>query len=347
MIEFVAGDILRADVEALVNPVNCVGVMGRGVALQVRKAFPENFSAYAAACVRGEVRPGQMFVFETGRLAHPRLIINFPTKTHWRNPSRMVDIEAGLAALAAEIGAHGIRSLAVPALGCGLGGLDWAEVRPRIVEALGGLAEVRVLVFAPAEAPRTAPAAKVPPMTAGRAALVAVVHRYLGGLMDPFVSLLAIHKLMYFLQAAGEPLRLSYVRAPFGPYAENLRHVMHAIEGHLVTGYGDGGDSPSRQIDLVPGSVETAEAFLASMPETRARLARVGQLVDGYESAFGLELLATVHWVARHDSLAGPDDIVAQVHDWNARKKRFTPRQITIALNTLRSHGWLAVLACR
>lgn len=149
MIECVAGDILRAEVEALVNTVNCVGVMGRGVALRFKKAFPDNFSAYAAACAHGEVRPGQMFVFETRSLTNPRFIINFPTKTHWRNPSQLADIQAGLAALASEIRARGIRSVAVPALGCGLGGLDWADVQPRIVAALGALAEVRVLLFPP------------------------------------------------------------------------------------------------------------------------------------------------------------------------------------------------------
>jgi len=136
MIEFKTGDILKADAEALVNTVNCVGIMGRGIALQFKNAFPDNFKAYAAACAREEVRPGRMFVFETDYGANPKCIINFPTKRHWRGKSRMEDIETGLSALVEEIRKRGIRSVAIPPLGSGLGGLDWRDVRPRIEAAL-------------------------------------------------------------------------------------------------------------------------------------------------------------------------------------------------------------------
>jgi O-acetyl-ADP-ribose deacetylase (regulator of RNase III) len=149
VIEYTTGNLLNSGAEALVNAVNCVGVAGRGIALQFRHAWPENFRAYAAACRRGQVRPGMLFVFETGR-ASPRYIVNFPTKRHWRDRSRIEDIEAGLQALAAEIRRRGIRSIAIPPLGCGLGGLAWSEVRPRIERALGGIAGVRILVFEPA-----------------------------------------------------------------------------------------------------------------------------------------------------------------------------------------------------
>src|SRR6202042_3301980 len=136
-----------------------------------------------------------------------------------------------------------------------------------------------------------------PNMTAGRAALVVLIHRYLGGLMDPFVTLLEVHKLMYFMQEAGEPLRLQYAKGLYGPYAETLRHVLRMIEGHLVAGYADGGDAPDKQLELVPGAVRDAEAFLAADSKTRIRFDRVGDLVEGFETPFGLELLATVHWV--------------------------------------------------
>lgn len=147
MIRYVQGDILQADSEALVNTVNCVGVMGRGIALRFKEAFPANFKAYAVACRRGEVQPGRLFVFDTGRLTKPRYIINFPTKRHWCGKSRLEDIEAGLAALVEEIRSRRIRSIAIPPLGSGLGGLDWAEVRPRIERALAALPEVEALVF--------------------------------------------------------------------------------------------------------------------------------------------------------------------------------------------------------
>ena len=148
-LRFTTGDLLRAEAEALVNAVNCAGVMGRGVALQFKRAFPANFTAYAAACRRGEVRVGRMFTFETRLPANPRLIINFPTKRHWRERSRLADIDAGLQALVDEVIARGITSIALPALGCGLGGLDWSAVRPRVEAALAGLDGVRVTVFEP------------------------------------------------------------------------------------------------------------------------------------------------------------------------------------------------------
>lgn len=151
MIEYKCGDLFTEDAEALVNAVNCVGIMGRGIALQFKQGWPDNFRAYAAACERNEVQPGRMFVFETGQQTHPRYIINFPTKRHWRERSRIDDIDSGLEALVAEIRARGIRSIAMPALGSGLGGLDWTTVRPRIERALKDLPEVRAVVFVPWE----------------------------------------------------------------------------------------------------------------------------------------------------------------------------------------------------
>lgn len=182
-------------------------------------------------------------------------------------------------------------------------------------------------------------------MTAGRAALVELMHRYLGGLLDPFVTLLEVHKLMYFLQEAGEPLRLRYKAAPYGPYAENLRHVLHAIEGHLIAGYDDGGDAPDKPLTLVPAAVEEAAVFLAEHPDTRERFDRVASLVEGFESPFGLELLSTVHWVMHHESVCALQDVVARTYAWSDRKRQFTPRQIGIAAEVLARQGWARSLA--
>ncbi len=344
MIKLVQGDILKADVEALVNTVNCVGFMGRGIAAQFKRAFPENFRVYEAACRQRGLQPGRMLVVETGQLTNPRYIVNFPTKRHWRGRSRIEDIESGLEALAAEITRRRIKSVAVPPLGCGLGGLDWSEVRPRIEAALGELPGVQVLVYEPAGAPRTehmARSSKAPKMTPGRAVLVGLVDRYLAGLMDPSVSLLEIHKLMYFAQEAGEPLQLTYVKGLYGPYATNLRHVLSRIEGHLVTGYADGGDDPEKELELVPGARDDAAAFLHQSPATKARFDRVASLVEGFESSFGMELLSTVHWIAAHENAAGPDTLVDSVYAWNERKRRFTPDQILLARDVLTSGGWL------
>jgi len=348
MIEFTSGDILRSEAEALVNTVNCVGVMGRGIALQFKNAYPDNFKAYAAACRRGEVQPGRMFLFETGQLTLPHYIVNFPTKRHWRGKSRMEDIVAGLTALAELIRTKGIRSIAIPPLGSGLGGLDWAEVRPRIEAGLRPLAGVQVFVYEPKGTPASdtmAHSREVPKITAGRAALVELMHRYLRGLLDPFVTLLEVHKLMYFMQVAGEPLRLKYKQALYGPYAENLRHVLRAIDGHLIAGYDDGGDAPDKPLTLVPGAVEDAAAFLAEHADSRARFDKVAELVEGFESPFGLELLSTVHWVMTNDRVRSLDDVVAHTYAWNVRKRQFTPRQIGIAADVLAEKGWIGPLA--
>lgn len=344
MIEYKRGDILAEDAEALVNSVNCVGIMGRGIALQFKNAYPKNFKSYAAACNHNQVQPGRMFVFETGQLTNPRYIINFPTKRHWRGKSRIEDIDAGLAALAEEIRSRNIRSIAIPPLGSGLGGLDWSEVRPRIEATLREFKDLKTVLFEPSDASagtRVNHSSTVPRMTPGRAALVGLTHRYLGGLLDPFITLLEVHKLMYFMQHAGEPLRLNYAKGPYGPYAENLRHVLNAVEGHFMSGYADGGDAPDKQLTLVPGALEDAMAFLKNEAGTRARFDRVSNLVEGFESPFGLELLSTVHWIVSQEHARTVDDVVSRTYAWGDRKKQFSKRQITLAVDVLSRYGWI------
>lgn len=343
MIEFTTGDILRSEAEALVNTVNCVGIMGRGVALQFKKAFPENFKAYKAACDRDEVQPGRMFVFRTGYVGGPKFIINFPTKRHWKGKSRIEDIDSGLKAFAEFIREHRIKSVAMPPLGSGLGGLHWPDVRARIEKVAQELPDVRFVVFEPHDphlrSATTRPGTP-PTMTPGRAALVGLMKQYLDGLLDPFVTLLEVHKLMYFMQEAGEPLKLRYRKAPYGPYAANLRHVLAVVDGYFVAGFGDGGESPAKQLTLVPGAVEDSEAFLANCASVRDRFNRVANLVDGFETPFGLELLATVHWIVKREQATTPEEITRAVYAWAGRKSQFTPRQIMLAHGVLAKQGW-------
>ena len=344
MIRFRTGDMFAEEAEALVNTVNCVGVMGRGIALQFKRAFPSNFKAYAARCRRGEMKPGRVFVFETGSEVPPRYIINFPSKRHWRGKSRIEDIESGLRSLVEEIRERDIRSVAVPPLGSGLGGLDWSQVRSRILDAFEELHNVEVTVFEPGGGPAEARpnrSSDVPRMTAGRAALVGLLDRYLRGLLDPFVTLQEAHKLMYFMQAAGQPLKLRFKKGHYGPYAENLRHVLHALEGHMVSGYADGGDRPDKRLRLVPGAIDDAKTFVATTTDTQARFNRVADLVAGFESPFGMELLSTVHWVVERENATSVDDVVDKAYAWNDRKREFSPRQIEVAYNALCEKGWL------
>jgi O-acetyl-ADP-ribose deacetylase (regulator of RNase III) len=340
VVEFVTGNLLEADAEALVNTVNTKGVMGKGVALQFKRAFPENYQAYRAACAAGRVQLGRMFVFDSGRMERPRYIINFPTKDHWRSRSRLADIDAGLEDLRRVLAELKIESVALPPLGCGLGGLRWADVRPRIERALGTV-PVRVLVFEPhgAPAPEEMPERRARPrMTAFRATLVWLLSRYLAP--GETASPLEVQKLLYFLQEAGEPLGLEFEKQRYGPYADAARHAVIHIEGHYVTGFGDG--TGPGDVRPLPGAVDEAETFLADHPRTRERYERVVELIDGFETPYGLELLATTHWVATHEDAGGPAAAADRVRAWSQRKHHlFTDEHVTVAWKRLEEGGWL------
>ncbi len=155
------------------------------------------------------------------------------------------------------------------------------------------------------------------------------------------VSLLEVHKLMYFMQESGERLRLKYSKAPYGPYADNLRHVLNAIEGHLISGYEDGGDAPDKQIELLPGAIEDAKEFLQQQHTTQEHFKKVISLVDGFETPFGLELLVTVHWVSKYEHANNIESAVEKIHNWNHRKKQFSKRQIAVAYNHLVEGEWI------
>jgi O-acetyl-ADP-ribose deacetylase (regulator of RNase III) len=347
MIKEISGNLLDADVEALVNTVNAVGVMGRGVALQFKQAFPANFSAYEAACRKGEVKPGRMFVFRRDTLGtrrNPRFIINFPTKRDWRGKSRIEDIESGLLDLVKVVRDEGIQSIALPPLGCGSGRLDWSDVRKRIKESFESLPDVLTLVYVPSQAPAPETmkiGTKRPRMTPFRAALLILMHRY--ALPGYRLTLLEIQKLSYFLQAAGEPLELKFCKQKYGPYTETLHHVLQRLEGHFISGYGDRSQRVS--ITLAQDAFKEAEGFLSMSDETHERFGKVTRLIDGFETPYGMELLASVHWVATvedQDARTNSDKAVQLVHAWNERKRdTFRPEHIKIAWDRLREEHWI------
>lgn len=350
MIEITRGDILTAEAEALVNTVNCVGVMGRGIAAQFKKKFEENFKAYKKVCDAGKLRPGIMFVFDSETLLNPRYVINFPTKDHWRAKSKMEDIESGLEALVDEVRKRRIKSIAIPPLGCGLGGLNWSEVRPKIEMAFAVLDDVQVYLYEPAGAPSAEKMVKSetkPELTIPRAAVVGLMRRYLAGVMDPFITLLELHKLMYFLVEVGEPIpKLKFQKGPYGPYSETLRFLLGKLEGYFTLGFADGEDSPEKPINLLEQGMDEAEAFLDAHPNTRAHFDRVANLISGFETPYGMELLATVHWVVAKDGAHSLDQAVEAVHGWTERKKQlFSRPHIELAWKVLHAHALLPATA--
>lgn len=347
MIEIVQGNVITAEAEALVNTVNCVGFMGKGIALQFKQAYPENYQIYRKACGRGEVQPGRMLIYDTGTMLYARYIINFPTKRHWKGKSSYEDIQAGLNALIADVQRLGICSIAIPPLGCGLGGLDWRKVRPMIENAFAALPEVQVLLFEPHGAPepeampvRTAR----PQLTVARALFLKLMDFYAA--MEYRLTLLEIQKLAYLLQESGQPLRLRYTASYYGPYAPNLNKVLEALEGHFIRGYGDS-QKPDVEITLLESATQEADTFLADKPAERERLSRVNSLIEGFETPYGMELLASVHWVAVHGLFPVKDaeEAIQAIHQWSDRKRQmFKPEHIRIAWARLEKQGWLGAV---
>lgn len=348
MISEADGNLLDAPVDALVNTVNTVGVMGKGMALQFKRAYPAMFKDYASAAKRDDLAIGRMHVWHTGQLDGPRVLINFPTKRHWRGGSKLADIEAGLNDLVNVIRQEQIRSIAIPPLGCGHGGLDWADVEPLIRAKLAPLKDVDVRIYPPTGTPAAADmrtAGPKPRMTTGRAALIEMIRRYSAVAVEGATPI-AVQKLLYFLQVAGEDLGLRYERNFYGPYADNLRAVLRDIEGHYLEGFGDGSQrvEVSEPFRLLPGAREAAWQTLHDRSATLERIDRVMELTSGFESANSLELLATVHWVALHPMARGrsDDDIAPEVRRWSKRKARlFTSGHVHKALDVIRDKGWL------
>jgi O-acetyl-ADP-ribose deacetylase (regulator of RNase III) len=344
MIELTKGNLLTADVEALVNTVNCVGYMGKGIALQFKQAFPDNFESYQKACRAHEVKIGQMFVFKTRSMINPKYIINFPTKGHWREKSRLTVIKAGLKILIEEVRRLGIHSIAVPPLGCGLGGLKWQQVRPLIEEAFKEVPEVEVLLYAPVGTPEAKEMpirTKRPKLTTARALFLKLMQLYAA--FNYRLTLLEIQKLAYFLQEAGESLRLNYEAGHYGPYAVNLNKVLEIMEDHYIRGYGDS-QKPDVEIELQPGSAAEADRFLADKESSKERLERVARLIEGFETPYGMELLSSVHWLAVHGQPRATDADIAiqQMMQWSARKRKmFRANHIKIAWERLQIEGWL------
>lgn len=339
------GDLLKQDdVDAIVNTVNCVGVMGKGIALQFKNKWPDNFTRYHAACKAGEVRPGTMHVHDAGAYAQPHFIINFPTKDHWRGNSKLSFIEDGLKDLIAQVQKLGIRSIAIPPLGCGNGGLNWADVKPMIEAAFAALPDVDVRLFEPGDAP-SAKSMEVrtarPKMTIGRAAILKSIDTYRD--LNYGLTKIEVQKLGYFLQVAGQNLGLQFEKHLYGPYSEQLRHALNRMEGHFIVGMGDG--SVDSEIEPAPDALREADEFLAvyGNAEINARLGRLQSLIDGFQSPYGMELLATVHWVANAEAnVSSPDAALLAIGAWNPRKKRLMqPVHVSAAWDRLVQQDWI------
>lgn len=351
MIKYTQGNLLEAPTAALVNTVNEVGIMGKGIALMFREAFPENTRAYEAACKAGDVRVGRMFVVRERDLTGERVIINFPTKRHWRNPSKLQWIRDGLKELGRVIREKGIRSVAVPPLGCGNGGLEWSQVRREIEAALGELDDVEVIVYEPTASYQNAPKREgVKELTPARSLVVDLIRRY--AVLGLDCTNLEVQKLAWFLHrsirklALPDILKLSYAANKYGPYTDNLRHLLNGLDGsylHCEKRLSDAG--PFDLIwfeDSMRGDVEEFLKREGCRPYLPA-LEAAAQLIDGFESPLGMELLATVDWIVSKMKFEPTLSSLKQgLKQWpggpsagRRKQKLFDDRLLTIALERI------------
>jgi O-acetyl-ADP-ribose deacetylase (regulator of RNase III) len=355
MITFTQGNLLEANAEALVNTVNTVGVMGKGIALMFKEAFPENLKAYEMACKRGELQVGRVFVTERQQLIGPKWIINFPTKKHWRHPSKMEWIVDGLEDLKRVIAERNIRSIALPPLGSGNGGLDWRSVRPKIEAAFRSLPDVSVIVYEPTqEYQNVAKRAGVEQLTVARALIAELVRRY--WILGIECTLLEIQKLAYFLERSIEarkldnPLDLRFEANKFGPYAPRLMHLLNALDGsylHCSKRLADAGP-----LDVIWFDDEKKDKVAAYFTTPEARIYRPAlesatDLIDGFQSPLGMELLATVDWLVHRNGIKpSVEDVKAGLQAWpggstaaERKQKLFDDRLINLALKKLKRAG--------
>ena len=298
------GDLLKQyDVDAIVNTVNCVGVMGKGIALQFKKKWPENFKAYSNACQSGIGKPGTMFIYNAGALATPRSIINFPTKYHWKGKSQVEYIQDGLKDFIDQIKILKISSIAIPPLGCGNGGLAWQQVRPLILTAFSDIPDVEVRLFEPVATPIASDMAintKRPRMTPGRAAILKVLDTYRE--LNYGLSKIEVQKLAYFLQEASENLSLQFALSMnTAPFQISFVMLLNKMDGHFIHGVGDG--VVESEIAPDKNALEEAELAINSMEhhDLHAHVSRIAKFIEGVQSPYRIELLDTVHWVSTNE----------------------------------------------
>lgn len=346
--KFVKDNLLAAPVQALVNTVNTVGVMGKGIALQFKERFPNNFKLYAAASKAGKLQIGKMFVTKEQTLEGERIIINFPTKTEWFRKSQYKYIEEGLVDLVNVIRERNIKSIAIPPLGCGNGGLKWEKVRTMMQDALGQLQGVDVFIYEPNEEVKAIlqreQANKDVKLTPARAMILLALFKY-EKFGEP-ASVFAANKLAYFLQESGEKLKLKFEQYQYGPYAQAVEKVLYTLNGKFIKGLEQMTASPFEPLqlnyDLLKQVTEYAKKELNQ--EQWERLGNVFKAIEGFESTLSLEILSSTHFTLKANPQLKKEEVFEKVR-WNDRKQKLITREyVDIAYEHLKDHGQLMQL---
>lgn len=338
MIQYITGDILQSNADALVNTVNTVGIMGKGIALQFKNAFPSNYKAYVDGCKKGEVEIGKMLVTRDSNLqTGKKYIINFPTKKHWRKPSEYTYIESGLNDLVKVISKYNIKSIAIPPLGAGNGGLDWNKVKTIIDEKLSGL-DVEIQVYEPTKHIQEKLKKERVKLTEGRALLLYVLYHLVQN--GEYVSEFSSEKTCYFLQRFGAEkyLKLNFTPNYYGPYSGKVRYVLYALNGSYIMGYSDMNRKPFEPLTLIADGFDEVTKRVNSDPELFKIANETTRFLDGFYSDYALELLSSIDYIITNKNYKSKELIIRELNNWSDRKSSlFTnERYIDISLKHLK-----------
>jgi O-acetyl-ADP-ribose deacetylase (regulator of RNase III) len=344
--EYIKGNLLEAQTQALVNTVNTVGVMGKGIALQFKDAFPVNFKIYAEVCKNKELVPGKLLVVKEPTTLGEKIIINFPTKTEWYLKSKYEYIEEGLKDLVKVIENYKIQSIAIPPLGCGNGGLKWDKVKVLIEKYLGDIPNIEIQVFEPNEAVKNLlkkqETKKEVKLTPAKAMLLYAMFYYES--LGENSSLFVANKLAYFLQRLGEKSfnKLKFEASHYGPYSVGVEHLLYHINGKYIKGLEQMNAKAFEPLELQYNTAKEVSDYIKKElnPEQKQRIRNLVKLIDGFQSAFSLEILATVDFIRRDNHALSQDDITKTIHNWSDRKRKlFQEKYITVAINHLQNYG--------
>jgi O-acetyl-ADP-ribose deacetylase (regulator of RNase III) len=344
MIRYTTGNLLEAETEALVNTVNTVGVMGKGIALQFAERFKTNLRLYKEACKSGSLQVGQLLAVADADIHGERLIINFPTKKDWKHRSSYAYIEAGLLELAKQIKERDIKSIALPPLGCGNGGLQWAKVKPMIEAHLGAL-DVDVVVYEPSAAIKQVlqkENKRHAKLTPGRAMLLHALFNF-ERLGEPS-SLFVANKLAFFLKLLGEQQMQQLVFKPhtFGPYSVGVQHALYDLNGVYLQGLEQNEALAFEELDLNYAKRAEVEHYLSRTlnAEQHQRLERLTDLVSGFRSTYALELLSSVAFILHEEPTLRVPGIRERMKAWSKRKEDLADEQnVQVAYEHLAAYG--------
>lgn len=333
MIKYITGNILESNAQALVNTVNTVGVMGKGIALQFKKAYPNNYKAYIEACKREEIVIGKLFVTrDTNLNSGEKIIINFPTKKDWRKPSEYSYIEEGLRDLINVIKEYHIISIAIPPLGSGNGGLEWEKVKKLIEKRISHL-DIDIFVYEPTAQIKEYLKKERIKLTDARALLLYVLYDLVKN--GEYVSEFSSEKVCYFLQRFGAKkyFKLDFEPNFYGPYSGKVRFILNVLNGSYIMGYSDMNKKPFEPLILIADGYETVKNYIESRSELLDIAKKTIEFLNGFYSDFALELLSSIDYLSKKHNTIDKQTVTQKLEEWNDRKRTMfsNPKYIDIS----------------